>query len=97
MKWPWAKPEHKSATSMIALAELLREPSPDEAGRALLERLYTDLQITGNAWAEAITLDGDSQPRGLFGLGWTAMAALSQTQTGREDVWTDGPNWQFGH
>ena len=118
MKWPWAKPEQKSATSMIALAqlpsaswgrsdpaalmrdgfagnavayrcvrmiaeaaasiplacknervaELLREPSPEEAGRALLERLYTDLQITGNAWAEAITLDGDNAPRGLFGL-----------------------------
>ncbi|MCF6329520.1 MAG: phage portal protein, partial [Henriciella sp.] len=99
MKWPWAKPEHKNATSMIALAQLpgarwgrsdpaalmrdgfagnavayrcvrmiseaaasiplacqnsrvadlLREPSPDEAGRALLERLYADLQITGNA------------------------------------------------
>ena len=35
---------------------LLTEPSPDEAGRALLERLYTDLQITGNAWLEAVTL-----------------------------------------
>lgn len=35
---------------------LLIEPSPDEAGQALRERLYTDLQITGNAWLEAITL-----------------------------------------
>lgn len=50
------------------VARLLREPSPEEAGRALLERLYADLQITGNAWAEAVTLDGDDVPRGVFGL-----------------------------
>lgn len=47
---------------------LLKEPSPEEPGRALLERLYADLQITGNAWAEAVTLDGDDAPRGVFGL-----------------------------
>jgi HK97 family phage portal protein len=49
-------------------ARLLAEPSPEEAGRSLLERLYADLQITGNACAEAITLDGDDTPRGLFTL-----------------------------
>ena len=118
MKLPWAKPEEKSSTALIALsqlpgavwgghdpaalvrdgfagnavvyrcarmiaeaaasitfkcddeavARLLQEPSPDEAGQAFFERLYTDLQIAGNAWAEAVTLDGDAQPRGLFGL-----------------------------
>ncbi|MEL7041760.1 MAG: phage portal protein [Pseudomonadota bacterium] len=47
---------------------LLREPSPDESGQALLERAYTDLQVTGNAWIEAVTLTGDARPRGLFGL-----------------------------
>ncbi|MEM7494204.1 MAG: phage portal protein [Pseudomonadota bacterium] len=47
---------------------LLREPNPDEAGRAFIERLYADLQITGNAWAEAVTLDGDTEPRGVFAL-----------------------------
>ncbi|MEO0607975.1 MAG: hypothetical protein AAFY82_07070 [Pseudomonadota bacterium] len=96
MKLPWAKPEEKSSTALIALAQLpgaawgsnepaslvrdgfagnavvyrcarmiaeaaasisfkcqdetvarlLEEPSPDEAGQALFERLYTDLQIT---------------------------------------------------
>lgn len=47
---------------------LLVEPSPDEAGQTLLERLYTDLQITGNAWMEAVTVTGEDIPRGLFGL-----------------------------
>lgn len=47
---------------------LLLEPSPEESGRALLERLYTDLQITGNAWLEAVTVAGESLPRGLFAL-----------------------------
>lgn len=49
-------------------AALLASPSPDEAGRVLLERLYGDLQITGNAWAEAVTLAGDETPKGLFAL-----------------------------
>lgn len=47
---------------------LLTEPSPEDAGRALLERLYTDLQITGNAWLEAVTLPDETEPRGLFSL-----------------------------
>ncbi len=118
MKWPWAKAETKTATSLIALAGLpgaswgrsdpaalmrdgftgnavayrcvrmiaeasasipliaqddavallLRDPSPEETGRVLLERLYADLQITGNAWAEAVTLAGEDMPRGLFAL-----------------------------
>ena len=118
MKLPWSKPDVKSGSSLIALAQLpgatwgtsdpsalvrdgfagnavvyrctrliaeaaasiafkcnddrvealLKQPSPDEAGQSLFERLYTDLQIAGNAWAEAVTLEGDAQPRGLFGL-----------------------------
>lgn len=50
------------------VAQLLLEPSPDESGQALLERLYIDLQITGNAWLEAVTLPGESVPRGLYPL-----------------------------
>jgi|GEM_PF-858900 len=47
------------------VADLLIDPSPEASGRALLERLYTDLQITGNAWLEAVTLAGETVPRGL--------------------------------
>lgn len=51
-----------------AVQNLLIEPSPEAAGQALLEHLYTDLQITGNAWLEAITLPGHTEPRGLYTL-----------------------------
>lgn len=50
------------------VAALLQAPSPDQSGRALMERLYTDLQITGNAWLEAVTLTGEREPRGLYPL-----------------------------
>lgn len=51
-----------------AAQKLLQEPSPDQSGQGLLEQLYIDLQVTGNAWAEAVTLAGETAPRGLFGL-----------------------------
>jgi len=50
------------------VARLIREPNPDETGRTLLERLYADLQIAGNAWAEAVTLNDEETPRGIFAL-----------------------------
>ncbi|MCR9270301.1 MAG: phage portal protein [Hyphomonadaceae bacterium] len=50
------------------VAGMFNQPSPDEAGHALKERLYTDLQITGNAWLEAVKLDGETLPKGLFAL-----------------------------
>ncbi|MEM9226197.1 MAG: phage portal protein [Pseudomonadota bacterium] len=50
------------------VAELLRDPAPEEAGRAFLERLYCDLMMTGNAFAEAVSLDGETAPRALFAL-----------------------------
>lgn len=51
-----------------AVQKLLKEPSPEQSGQALIEQLYIDLQITGNAWAEAVTLPEETVPRGLFGL-----------------------------
>ena len=47
---------------------IILEPSPDDAGQTLFERLYTDIQITGNGWLEAVTLPDQSTPRGLFSL-----------------------------
>lgn len=63
-----------------AASRLLAEPSPDEAGQTLLESLYTDLQITGNAWAEAVTLEGDDTPRGLFGLRADAVRVMQDAR-----------------
>ena len=63
-----------------AVGRLLREPNLDEAGRALIERLYADLQITGNAWAEAVTLDGDEAPRGVFALRADTVRVMQDAQ-----------------
>lgn len=118
MKLPWSKPETKTVTPLVALAQLptaawgradpaalvrdgylgnavayrcvrliseaaasiafrcdpdavsrlVLEPSPDQSGPALLERVYTDLQITGNAYLEAVTVPGEALPRGVFPL-----------------------------
>ena len=51
-----------------SVANLLATPNADEAGQALLERLYADLQISGNAWLEAAFIDQEDTPRGLFPL-----------------------------
>jgi HK97 family phage portal protein len=55
------------------LASLLQTPSPDMSGRVLLERIYTDLQLTGNAWLEAVSLPDTPRPRGLYA--WPVHAA----------------------
>lgn len=65
-----------------AAGDLLAAPSPDEAGRVLLERLYGDLQITGNAWAEAVTLAGDTLPKGVFALRADTVRAETNAQGG---------------
>ena len=48
----------------------------------LLERLYGDLQITGNAWAEAVTLAGDDAPKGVFALRADTVRAETNAQGG---------------
>lgn len=46
-------------------AELLGRPMPDEAGPSLFETLYSHLQMSGNAFVEAIRLDESEAPKGL--------------------------------
>ena len=49
-----------------ALAALLARPNPREGGTRLLETLYAELMLCGNAYLEAVSLDG--APRELFAL-----------------------------
>lgn len=63
--------------SLPAVDAMLNTPSPDVSGRALREQLFADLQITGGAWLEAITLPAEVRPKGL--LAWPAIAARSVT------------------
>lgn len=59
---------------------LLSAPSPEQAGRALMEQVFTDLQITGNAWLEAVTPADETAPRALFGLPVTAVRLRQDAQ-----------------
>lgn len=70
------------ACNDVDAGRLLAQPNPDDAGRSFLERLYGDLQITGNAWAEAVTLAGDSVPKGVFALRADTVRAETNAQGG---------------
>lgn len=59
------------------LSELLARPSPEESGKQFLERLYAELQLTGNAFAEQIGFEEEDAPRALYGLRAQRMSALS--------------------
>ena len=63
-------------------------PNPDESGTEFFERLFADLQLTGNAYAEQIMLDGEETPRALFGLRSQRMRALKDAQG-----WTE--TWEY--
>lgn len=41
------------------LAELLRRPNPDQSGAMFLEDIYGHLQTAGNAYIEAVRIDGE--------------------------------------
>lgn len=49
-------------------ADLLARPQPDVTGTELLEGLYTQLQLSGQAFVEAATLAGDEAPSALYAL-----------------------------
>jgi len=53
-------------TDDAELAALLANPAPDLDGRTLLEQLYANLQISGNAFAEAVSLAEDDVPGAIF-------------------------------
>lgn len=45
-------------TAHAGAAKLLRAPAPDVAGAGFLEGIYTQLQLAGNAFVEAVQIDG---------------------------------------
>jgi len=53
-------------TENSELAALLAAPSPDLDGHCLLEQLHANLQISGNAFAEAVSLATDDVPGAIF-------------------------------
>ncbi|MEO1015277.1 MAG: phage portal protein [Pseudomonadota bacterium] len=71
------------------LLDLLAHPNKDETGAALLERLYGFLQTAGNAYLEAVRLDG--VPRELYALRPDRM----KPRLGR-DGWISGYDYVVG-
>lgn len=67
-------------------AKLIRMPYPGEAGAAFFERLYSDLQLSGNAYVEAVSLPGGEGIAGLFPL-----------RPGRVRAVLDGRGWVDGY
>ena len=74
-----------------ALASLLARPLPDMDGASLLQSLHAHLQITGNAYLEAVSLADDEPPGALFVLRPDRMKA----NTGHNG-WIEGWTYEVG-
>ena len=68
-------------------AGLLKRPSPDEAFADIFTKLYAHLQISGNAYLEAMRLGEEEMPRGLQVLRPERMKA-TLGQRGWVNSWT---------
>jgi len=68
---------------------LLKSPNPDQSGTALMEEIYGYLQTAGNAYVEAVRLDGEV--RELYALRPDRM----KVRAGR-DGWPGGYDYEAG-
>ena len=66
-------------TASPELAKLIARPSPDDSAVPFLERLYAELQLTGNAYAEQIVFEDDNAPRAMFVLRAQRMKAITDS------------------
>ncbi|MEO0784874.1 MAG: phage portal protein [Pseudomonadota bacterium] len=73
------------------LASLLSRPLPDMDGASLLQILHSHLQISGNAYLEAVSLAEDEPPGALFALRPDRMKAM----TGHNG-WIEGWSYEVG-
>jgi HK97 family phage portal protein len=55
---PWLLYDGEAELADHPLLELLRRPNPAHSGRDLFESLYGFLHVAGNAYVEAVSLDG---------------------------------------
>ena len=55
-------------TAHDGASRLLRQPAPDMAGAAFMEGVYTQVQLAGNAFVEAVQIDGRAGIAALFAL-----------------------------
>lgn len=71
------------------LLTLLRRPNRREDGKALIERMVSYLQIAGNAYLDAVIVEGEV--RGLYGLRPDRMAVIAG-----KDGWPVGYTYSAG-
>lgn len=62
------------------LARLLARPNPEQIGVELMESFYGHLQVSGNAYLHAVSLDEDDTPRELHALRPDRMSVLPGAQ-----------------
>ena len=55
---PWLVYEGGADDEAHPLARLLARPNPNEAGPAFLEAVFSNLTLSGNAYVEAVSLEG---------------------------------------
>ncbi|MFN7055851.1 phage portal protein [Hyphomonas sp.] len=67
-------------TSHEGAARLLRQPNPDMAPVSFLEALFTDLLLTGNAFAEAVRMPGEDRVLALYPLKTATMRPVKDTR-----------------
>jgi len=63
---PWLMFDGRQEITSHPLLDLLHAPNPREAGPVFLESLFGHLYVSGNAYVEAVSLDG--QPKELYAL-----------------------------
>ena len=62
------------------VAALLARPGPETSGGQLLEAVYAQLLLSGQAFIEAAVLDGEARPSGLFQLRGESVRVVSDAR-----------------
>lgn len=68
------------------LARLIRQPGPEDSAASFLEALYTELLLTGNGFAEAVRLPGETAIAGLFPVRTAAVRPIKDAR-GWVEAW----------
>ena len=65
-----------------AAAQLIRRPQPGDVAASFFEAVYTQLQLTGNAFIEGVQLEAETGLAALYPLAPSAMRPLKDARLG---------------
>ena len=86
---PWLLFEGRRETRAHPILDLVGRPNPRETGTAFMEAAHAHLLVSGNAYIEAVSLEG--RPRELYGLRPDRMAVVPG-----EDGWPAAYDYGVG-